>query len=535
LKTTNKRIHLFILAAAAGMAFLACEGGSTNAGPAAKNITVSVAPTSIQVSPGRPASFTSTVTGTANVSVTWAVVEPGGGSIDSSGHYTAPQAEGTYHVVAGLTVDPARSARATVVVSAAPSPPPRGDSLAGVGWTGSTSLVDYPKTGPVTSGGPIVDIDDGLNGETPYQRLMDALALLSNNSRVIVRNNSGGAVRMTGRINRTVSWSTTKEFFAYGTQHITIDASPLPLGEPPLRFSGASREHWKGFELVGSTARHDATVLVMNSTYMKFEDWSVHHNPAALVGLFVFLDGSDNVIQDCLIYHNGDGSTVDTNTPDGISMSYLSTGPRRIRIVRCFIANAADDGVDFWAASDSDVIDSAIIGTGTYWNGNPAGDGNGIKMGGHASVGGGNRATGCVVVNSRYGGVIANGAQGTSRISHISAYANDIGNKKGNIYFQTRAHQLDHIISRASARTTADVNGGQDDVSAPVIDTWNCWNSPFQASRATLCQDPRFVDPTIGDLSLSAGSPYVGTGQGGATLGASTVALDILRNNWTLR
>lgn len=65
------------------------------------------------------APFNSTVTGSVNTAVTWLVQEPGGGSISASGLYTAPSADGTYHVVAVCQADPSISAAATVIVSAA--------------------------------------------------------------------------------------------------------------------------------------------------------------------------------------------------------------------------------------------------------------------------------------------------------------------------------------------------------------------------------------------------------------------------------
>ena len=53
---------------------------------------------------------------TAGVPVSWSVVEPNGGSIDSAGNYTAPGIIGTYHVVATLTADPKQHSTATITV-----------------------------------------------------------------------------------------------------------------------------------------------------------------------------------------------------------------------------------------------------------------------------------------------------------------------------------------------------------------------------------------------------------------------------------
>lgn len=48
--------------------------------------------------------------------VKWSVEEDGGGKVDQMGHYTAPQAAGTYHVVAERTDEPGVRAVATVTV-----------------------------------------------------------------------------------------------------------------------------------------------------------------------------------------------------------------------------------------------------------------------------------------------------------------------------------------------------------------------------------------------------------------------------------
>lgn len=53
---------------------------------------------------------------TSSAPVTWSVVETGGGSIDATGHYTAPGLVGTYHVRAALVDDPNVTATVSVTV-----------------------------------------------------------------------------------------------------------------------------------------------------------------------------------------------------------------------------------------------------------------------------------------------------------------------------------------------------------------------------------------------------------------------------------
>ncbi|RPH67202.1 MAG: hypothetical protein EHM78_22015 [Myxococcaceae bacterium] len=91
---------------------------------AAPNISVSVIPATASTTPGGVLTFTAQVSGTGagqSTAVTWSVQEgAGGGSIDSSGRYTAPSGTGTFHVVATSVADPTRKATATIQVSAAP-------------------------------------------------------------------------------------------------------------------------------------------------------------------------------------------------------------------------------------------------------------------------------------------------------------------------------------------------------------------------------------------------------------------------------
>jgi hypothetical protein len=79
--------------------------------------TVSLAPSTVAIAPSGSTTFTATVSYAANTVVTWSVVEAGGGSISTSGTYTAPAALGTYHVRATSIADPTKSAEATVTVA----------------------------------------------------------------------------------------------------------------------------------------------------------------------------------------------------------------------------------------------------------------------------------------------------------------------------------------------------------------------------------------------------------------------------------
>jgi hypothetical protein len=83
-------------------------------------IAVSVSPKTASVTMGGTLTFTATVTGTTagqSTAVIWSVQEAGGGTVDSSGKYTAPPTAGTYHVVATAQADSSKSQAAAVTVA----------------------------------------------------------------------------------------------------------------------------------------------------------------------------------------------------------------------------------------------------------------------------------------------------------------------------------------------------------------------------------------------------------------------------------
>ena len=112
------------LAIAAVMGVWGCGGGSdpphvpTPTQTPSPSISVAVTPNSITLSQGATQFFAANVTGTTNTSVAWSVQEDSGGTIDSTGIYTAPQnSTGTFHVVARSLANPAFMGMAAVTVS----------------------------------------------------------------------------------------------------------------------------------------------------------------------------------------------------------------------------------------------------------------------------------------------------------------------------------------------------------------------------------------------------------------------------------
>ena len=82
-------------------------------------IGVSLSPHIASVEPGKTTSFTVNVTGAQSQAVNWSVRESNGGTVTSSGLYSAPATPGTFHVVATSVEDPNSSDTATVNVAVA--------------------------------------------------------------------------------------------------------------------------------------------------------------------------------------------------------------------------------------------------------------------------------------------------------------------------------------------------------------------------------------------------------------------------------
>lgn len=105
---------------------------------------LAVTPADVEVVPGGTLAFSATS------AATWSVAEPEGGTIDESGSYTAPQAEGTYQVVA-TSLDGAGQAIASVRVTqgARPTSPPADGTTPWAPAPDDTEWVDVRSFGAV--------------------------------------------------------------------------------------------------------------------------------------------------------------------------------------------------------------------------------------------------------------------------------------------------------------------------------------------------------------------------------------------------
>jgi len=143
-------------------------------------VAVSLSPTAATVKPSASYTFTASVTGTTNTAVNWSVVESGGGSVSSTGVYTAPATAGTYHVKATSQADATVSATATVTVSSATATElilNGGFESGAASWSGTTTTIGSFTAQPAYEG--TQDAWLGGKGKTTTQTLYQAVTIPS--------------------------------------------------------------------------------------------------------------------------------------------------------------------------------------------------------------------------------------------------------------------------------------------------------------------------------------------------------------------
>ena len=130
--------------AAIGVATDISEGTPT------PTIAVTVSPKTATVKTSATYQFSASVTGTTNTAVTWTTT---GGTISTTGLFTAPSTAGTYTITATSKADTAKKDTATVTVSS--NPTPTGDLILNGGfesgatsWAGSTGTIGNWNVSP---------------------------------------------------------------------------------------------------------------------------------------------------------------------------------------------------------------------------------------------------------------------------------------------------------------------------------------------------------------------------------------------------
>lgn len=392
--------------------------------------------------------------------------------------------------------------------------------LIGVGSTG-TSLIDYPKTGPITVGNLYVSAhgSDSNPGtmESPKATIQGAINAASANDTILVFDDGLYTINSSIEPNKS-----GLKIFGYGTQRPRIHRSATIHSRNNSNFvfyvgNGVHNIHIKGFEITGgrnnTNAPHNSHVIRADVSHnFTVEDLIIHSGETGSVSVY---DCDDFLAIDVITLGNtgaGDG----TNRPDGIAVSSILGGvSNRPIVARCLAANCDDDGIDFFRVKNGKVIDSVAIGSGRSPSGVSTGDGNGFKMGGGSTSNGsgpneliGSIAIGCKAQGLNHNSTITPG----NRYVNNTSTNNSIGiiSDTGGTPAETRNNL---VLGNGSRNGEANVGGTQ---------TTNSWQLGISNAQ--------FADSANGDFSLLPGSPAIGSGSGGeSNLGASDIALKLLK------
>lgn len=167
----------FLLLSLLALGFTACGASTVGGGGDAQVPGVVVDPDSVEVPPQGTVPFASAVYGTADTSVAWTVVESAGGTVNASGLYTAPSANGQYHVRAVSRAVPSLQATATVTVTSTPSQPPTAAcATAPLRSTGTTYYYCDCGTGASSSCVPGNDANVGTSPSSPRRTFSNAMS-----------------------------------------------------------------------------------------------------------------------------------------------------------------------------------------------------------------------------------------------------------------------------------------------------------------------------------------------------------------------
>ncbi len=157
------------------LALTACSAGSV-AESASSSVAINVVPPEVALQPGASFAFDAAVTGTINTAVQWTVMELNGGVIDTSGRYTAPQATGTFHVVAAAVADPSVTSTATADVTfSAPPPSSAACATAPLRATGAVYYYCDCGTGAAPGCVPGNDANAGTSASAPRRTIANAV------------------------------------------------------------------------------------------------------------------------------------------------------------------------------------------------------------------------------------------------------------------------------------------------------------------------------------------------------------------------
>jgi hypothetical protein len=106
---------------------------------------VAIKPTTVVITTGRTMTFGHTITSPFSSDVTWRIMEAGGGTVDATGTYQAPDHPGNFHLRVTAQADPTKTAEAKLFVVSPPQGPMTAPDMVESGASGLRASVPFRK------------------------------------------------------------------------------------------------------------------------------------------------------------------------------------------------------------------------------------------------------------------------------------------------------------------------------------------------------------------------------------------------------
>jgi parallel beta-helix repeat protein len=362
-------------------------------------VTVALAPLDPSVAPGGTITFTATVTGASDPSVTWSVDGVAGGNAASgtlagtaqAGRYTAPSLPGVHTVTATSLADSSRSASTSVTIQGASG----GVSvtLAGIGPARAVASGTSLLTATV-SGSPDTTVTWSVDGIAGGSATVGTIASPVPGNTVLYRAPSSPgshAVTATSAADPTRSASIT-----LAVTGAVLDAASIPVGanvkDAPYNAKGDGTSNdtaaimaavkavagsGKAVVIPAGTYRIDATANSGAGIRLGSDMTLLMQAGAVLKALpsstqsysVVYVGGCSNVniSGGTILGNNGDNTIpVPTNVEDGNALEI--TGARNVVVEGVTVGSAFNDGV-YVAEDSSDILFNAIVSDGNRRSG----------------------------------------------------------------------------------------------------------------------------------------------------------------------
>jgi NHL repeat len=316
--------------------------------------TVTIVPESATVEEGGLQIFSATVAGGGGV--TWSVEEGSqGGTITSSGAYTAPQATGTFHVIAANAANPSQSATAIVTVVAT-TPPGIISTVVGGGGYGCQQETDSVGDGCPSNVAWLSDPSGVATDQAGNIYISD-----TNNNRIRLVNVRAAPITIAGL---TVAPGNVVTVAGDGVQGYSGDGGPASNAELNAPFHLAV--DGSGNIFISDSNNHVVRLVNVQSTSITYAGVTIQPNSIATIagGGAGCANQTDSVGDGC------PATSAQMSLPDGIGLDqnnnlfiadFYGERIRRIDAVTGVITTVAGNGYQGYSGDGGPAVDAELF------------------------------------------------------------------------------------------------------------------------------------------------------------------------------